>query len=195
MVTLRAQIAFFAVILLACGVVGFSQGVDTGSGSFDSTATTSGQTAVFVSYGATIADSDISTAISVSNPLAWDVGAGSLLDLGGGNTSGTVELYLWHHDGTLVTFETSDDSVGTGLSADGTLAAGATWSFLLGDALTAAGHSGDFIGYGWIVANFDGVAATHTLVVFGEGFSQAFHGVPAIGQGMSGTAGLPVTVE
>ena len=118
-----------------------------------------------------------------------------ILDLSGYDTEGTVEVYLWDQAaGDMISYETSDDSVGNGLDPDGILAAGGTWTFLLSDLLVAAGWTQDFTGFGWIVANFDGVAASHTVVVTGVGFSQAFHGTPAVGQGFSGIAGLPVSV-
>ena len=43
---------------------------------------------------------------------------------------------------------------GLGLSADGTLAAGGTWTVLLSEMLTAAGQTGDFVGYIFIQTNF-----------------------------------------
>ena len=137
---------------------------------------------------------EISTSISVSNPLAMDV-MSPVLFLGGFVTLGTIEVYLWDQAaGDLISFETSDDSIGTGLDTDGTLPPGGTWTVLLSDVLDAAGWVDNFVGYGWIVANFDGVAGTHTVTVFNVGFNQAFHAVPAIGQGFHGMAGLPVVV-
>src|SRR5262249_28934913 len=43
---------------------------------------------------------------------------------------------------------------GAGLSSDGTLAAGATWTVFLGQLLTAAGAPGPYTGYLFIRANF-----------------------------------------
>src|SRR5262249_23671277 len=43
---------------------------------------------------------------------------------------------------------------GTGLSADGTLAAGGTWTVLLSELLTAANQTGDFVGYIFIRTDF-----------------------------------------
>ena len=156
------------------------------------------QTAVFVTFAAHIAEGGgmtaaISTSISVSNPLAWDP-MSSFLALDGGVTEGTVEVFLWDQaGGAMISYE-SDDTVGVGLNTDGTLSSGGTWTFLLGDVLDAAGFVGDFVGFGWIVANFDGVAGTHTTSIFNVGFNQAFHAVPAIGQGFHEMAGLPVVV-
>jgi len=43
---------------------------------------------------------------------------------------------------------------GAGLSSDGTLAAGATWTVLLSQAMSAAGQTGNFVGYIFVQANF-----------------------------------------
>ena len=199
MSTFRALLVFIAIIFLAGGFTAFAEGIDTGSRSF---------TSAFVTFAASFFEAGIAgdgddvpvaTAISVSNPLAWDP-MSPILDLSGHVTEGTVEVYLWDQAASgaspaggasnLISYETSDDSIGDGLNPDGTLSAGGTWTFLLTDLLVAAGWNQDFTGFGWIVANFDGVAASHTVVVFGVGFSEAFHGTPAIGQGFSGIAGL-----
>ena len=207
MSTLRALLVFIAIIFLAGGFTAFAEGIDTGSRSFTGLHTTPEQTAVCVTFAAHVvaeagvqghgsvsATPEISTSISVSNPLAMDVMAPALF-LAGADTVGTIEVYLWDQAaGDLISYETSDDSVGTGLAADGTLPPGWTWTFLLSDLLNAAGWGDNFVGFGWIVANFDGVAGTHTTTVFNIGFNQAFHAVPAIGQGFHGTAGLPVVV-
>ena len=185
----------------------FAEGIDTGSRSFSGLFGTTDQTAVFVTFAAHMAAEagvaghgevsptpEVSTSISVSNPLAMDP-MSPFLDLSGFVTVGTIEVYLWDQTaGDLISFETSDDSVGIGLAADGTLPPGGTWTFLVSDVLNAAGWEDNFVGFGWIVANFDGVAGTHTVTIFNVGFNQAFHAVPAIGQGFHGTAGLPVVV-
>ena len=207
MSTLRALLVFIAIIFLAGGFTAFAEGIDTGSRSFTGLFATTDQTAVFVSFAAHVAEEagvaghgavsptpEISTSISVSNPLAMDP-MSPFLDLSGFVTVGTIEVYLWDQTaGELISFETSGDSVGRGLVADGTLPPGGTWTFLVSDVLNEAGWEDNFVGFGWIVANFDGVAGTHTVTIFNVGFNQAFHAVPAIGQGFHGTAGLPVVV-
>ncbi len=141
MATLRALLVFIAVIFLAAGVTGFGQGVDTGSGSFGLAHETTDQTAVFMTFMASFADAGaaplgpdepepdptpVSTAVLVSNPLAWDP-MSPFLDLGGYVTEGTVEVYLWDAVAQdLIMYETSDDSVGRGLNPDGTLPPGGT---------------------------------------------------------------------
>ena len=207
MSTLRALLVFMAVVFLAVGSAALAERIDTGSRSFTGAEGTTDQTAVFVTFAASTYDEGagaagegeepsaaVSTAVSVSNPLAWDPNS-PFLTLTGYVTEGTVEVYLWDQvEGELISYETSDDSIGLGLNPDGTLSPGGTWSFLLSDVLVAAGWEQDFTGYGWIVGNFDGVVGSHTLVIFSVGFAQAFHAVPAIGQGFHGTAGLPVAV-
>jgi hypothetical protein len=57
--------------------------------------------------------------------------------------------------GTAFSLTTSaSNRPGHGLSADGTLAAGTTWSVLLSELLTAAGRTEPFTGYMFIRANF-----------------------------------------
>ena len=156
--------------------------------------TVADQTAVFLTFTASILDLGVSTSISVSNPLAWDP-MSPFLSLSGSVTKGTIEIYLWDQaEGELISYETSDDSVGVGLNPDGTLSPRGTWRFLLSEVLVAAGWDDDFVGYGWVVANFGGVVGSHTVNYFAIGFSQPLLAVPAIGQGIHGTAGLPVRV-
>ena len=131
---MRALLVFIAVIFLAGGFTAFAEGIDTGSRSFTGVSATTDQTAVFVTFAAHVAAQagvaghgevsampEISTSISVSNPLAMDV-MSPVLFLGGFVTVGTIEVYLWDQAaGDLISFETSDDSIGTGLDTDGTL--------------------------------------------------------------------------
>lgn len=205
MSTLRALFVFIAVAFLAFSLPAFAEGISTASRSLTGVSGTTDQTAVYASFVASVSGgestageattADITTAFSVSNPLAWDP-MSPFLDLSGYVTEGTLEVYLWDQaEGELVSYETTDNSVGFGLNEDGTLSPGGTWSFLLSDILTAVGWDADFVGFGWIVANFDGVAGTQTVTVFSVGFNQAFHLVPAVGQGVHGMAGLPVSVE
>ena len=161
MSTLRALLVFVAIIFLAGGFTAFTEGIDTGSRSFSGIFATTDQTAVFVTFAAHIAAEagvaghgevsptpEISTSISVSNPLAMDP-MSPFLDLSGFDTVGTIEVYLWDQTaGDLIPYETSDDSVGTGLDMDGTLSPGGTWTFLLSDLLIAAGWEGNFVGFG-----------------------------------------------
>jgi len=55
---------------------------------------------------------------------------------------------------------------GGGLSSDGTLGAGATWTVLMSQLLAAAGQTGNFIGYVFIRANFLNGHGTATISDF-----------------------------
>jgi len=55
---------------------------------------------------------------------------------------------------------------GAGLSSDGSLAAGATWTVLFSQLLSAAGQTGNFIGYVFIQANFLNGHGTATISDF-----------------------------
>ena len=128
MSTLRALLVFIAIIFLAGGFTAFAEGIDTGSRSFTGLFATTDQTAVFVTFaahvGAEATTQEISTSISVSNPLAMDP-MSPFLSLTGFVTEGTIEVYLWDQAaGDLISFETSDYSIGVGLAADGTLPPG-----------------------------------------------------------------------
>lgn len=134
--------------------------------SFMAAGHTTDQSAVFGSYLVSLPDMGFDTAISVSNVLMSPKGANVAGGYGNGyDMMGTLEIYLYNRDGEMMMMETSMDSMGAGLT-DGMLGPGETYTVLLSELLDGA----DFVGYGWIVANFDAVAGTRT--VFGPGFSQ-----------------------
>ncbi len=133
--------------------VSFMQGPGTGT-----------QSAVFASYLVSIPNEDpmyaFDTAISVSNVLMAPDG---IMPGGYGEGSddmGSLEIYLYNRDGTMTMHETSMDSPGNGLDDDGMLGRGQTYTVLLSEIV---GDS-EFVGYGWVVANFDGVAGTRTVI-------------------------------
>jgi hypothetical protein len=79
--------------------------------------------------------------------------------LGATPQSGTVTVNLFPSTatgaGTSVNFTTSATKLaGTGIAADGTIPAGATWTVNLSQLLPLAGQTGGFIGYIFIQANF-----------------------------------------
>ncbi len=41
----------------------------------------------------------------------------------------------------------------------------------------------EFIGYGWVIGNFDAIAGTYSVTIFGLGFTQNFELTPAVGHG------------
>jgi hypothetical protein len=108
------------------------------------------------------------TGLAVANTTADPFGAGA-----GGATpaSGTLVLNFFPTTatgaGTSFSLTTSSTvRPGTGLSSDGTLAPGATWSVLLSQLLTAAGQTGTFQGYVFIQANFLNAHGTATISDF-----------------------------
>ncbi len=132
--------------------------------SFMAAGHTTDQSAVFGSYLVSLPDLGFDTAISVSNVLMSPEGA-NVAGSGGYDKMGTLEIYLYNRDGEMMMMETSMMTAGTGLT-DGMLGPGETYTVLLSELV----EDMDFVGYGWIVANFDAVAGTRT--VFGPGFSQ-----------------------
>jgi len=105
-----------------------------------------------------VSDGAYDTGISLANTTLDPFGGAT----GGGATAsaGTVRLDFFPRlatggAGTTFGFTTSATvRPGIGLSSDGTLAAGATWTVLLSQLITAAGQTGGFTGYVFIQANF-----------------------------------------
>src|SRR5262249_4324479 len=109
------------------------------------------------------------TGLAVANVTADPFGTGS----GGATKSnGTLVVDFFPTSstggaGTPFTLTTSPTvKPGAGLSSDGTLAAGATWTVLFSQLLTAAGQTGNFIGYVFIRANFLDAHGTATITDF-----------------------------
>jgi hypothetical protein len=106
-----------------------------------------------------VRDLGFDTGIALANTTADPFGSA-----GGGATPTAGALVLTFFPraatggaGTSFTLTTSATArPGIGLSADGTLAAGATWTVLLSELLTAAGQTGSFTGYIFIRADFLG---------------------------------------
>jgi hypothetical protein len=104
-----------------------------------------------------VRDGGFDTGISLANTTADPFGSGT-----GGAVpqSGTVRLDFYPRaatGGAGTTFSLTTSATarpGVGLSADGTLAAGATWTVLLSELLTAAGQTGPFTGYIFLQTNF-----------------------------------------
>src|SRR5437867_12658255 len=109
------------------------------------------------------------TGIAIANTTKDPFGTSS-----GGATPGngtiTVDLFPTTSTGgagTPFSLTTSTTvKPGGGLSSDGTLAAGATWTVLLSQLLTAAGQTGGFTGYIFIRANFLDAHGTATISDF-----------------------------
>ena len=156
----RAMLCTAVLLVVAFG----GTAVAGTSVSFMAAGHTTEQSAVFGSYLVSLPELGFDTAISVSNVLMSPKGANVAGGYGNGyDMMGTLEIYLYQ-GGEMMMMETSMDSEGTGLT-DGMLGPGETYTVLLSELV-----DGDFVGYGWIVGNFDAVAGTRT--VFGPGFSQ-----------------------
>ena len=157
----KSRAMLFSAVLLTVAFAGTAMAGT--SVSFMAAGHTTEQSAVFASYLVSIPNDDpmyaFDTAISVSNVL----GAPEGIDVAGygegDETTGTLEIYLYNRDGTLMVHETSMDSPGHGLT-DGMLGPGQTYTVLLSEIVGDA----EFVGYGWIVGNFDGIAGTRTVI-------------------------------
>ncbi len=155
----RAMLCTAVLLVVAFG----GTAVAGTSVSFMAAGHTTDQSAVFGSYLVNLPDLGFDTAISVSNVLMSPEGA-NVAGSGGHDMMGTLEIYLYQ-GGEMMMVETSMESPGTGLM-DGMLGPGHTYTVLLSEILEDTA----FVGYAWVVANFDAVAGTRT--VFGPGFSQ-----------------------
>ncbi len=136
----------------------------------------SNQSAVFASYLVSMPSEDpdqvIDTYLSVSNVLSAPervATAGGPYE--GDDKVGTLEIHLYDRDGGgPVIHETTGDSPGAGLDENGRLAPGQTYTVRLAEIV---GEDRAFVGYGWIVGNFDGIAGTRTNIL-GQGVT--WHG-------------------
>ncbi|MDE2926644.1 MAG: hypothetical protein OXT71_09625 [Acidobacteriota bacterium] len=79
---------------------------------------------------------------------------------------GTLEIHLYNRDGDEpMVYETTGDSPGDGLDENGMLAPGQTYTVSVAE---LGGEDRAFVGYGWIVGNFDGIAGTRTIINAGQ---------------------------
>ena len=169
----NSRAMLFSAVLLTVAMAGTAMAGS--SVSFMAGMATSGQRAVFASFLAYVPNMDdpsmsIDSAISVSNIL----GAPDGIDVAGGayegdNTMGTVEIYLYNNDGEMAMYSTDMMTAGGGTDMNGMLMPGGTYTVFLHELLMAAGHEGIFVGYAWIVGNFDGIAGTRTVISMGFG--------------------------
>jgi len=188
MTKLRSIVCFSFLAILAFGVNAQAGGDAVAFAAGD--ATTS-QAAVYAAFLARVPNDDGSlsadTAISLSNILAAP--AGTLGDYYDAlkDRSGTVEFFLWDSDGTSMFYETAADSPGVGLDAMGYLQPGRTYTVRLAEILSKIKglpeDEVEFTGYGWVVGNFDAIAGTYSVTIFGLGFTQNFEFTPAVGHG------------
>jgi hypothetical protein len=84
-------------------------------------------------------------------------------------------------------YETSADSPGAGLDEMGYLWPCRTYTVRLAEILSKItglpANENEFTGYGWVIGNFDAIAGTYSVTIFGLGFTQNFELTPAVGQG------------
>jgi len=119
-----------------------------------------------------VRDGAFDTGISLANTTADPFGpaAGGAIP-----SSGTVRLDFFPRaatGGAGTTFSLTTSATarpGIGLSSDGALASGATWTVLLSELLTAAGQTGSFTGYIFIQANFLNAHGIVFVSSFGQG--------------------------
>ena len=124
-------------------------------------------TTLLMPYGVVVGGFD--TGIAIANTTSDPFGTG-----GGGATkaNGTLVADFFPTTatggaGTPFTLTTSSTvKPGSGLSSDGTLASGATWTVFLSELLKAAGQTGNFSGYLFIRANFLNAHGTATITDF-----------------------------
>ena len=181
MTKVKSILCFSILAVLAFGVNVQASGGDAVA--FSNSSATTTQAAVFAAFLANVTNDDdptlsVDTALSISNPMAAPAGALADFYAGHKDTKGTIEIYLWNTDGTAMVYET----------AAGSLGPGQTYTVRLAEILSEItglpeGDAGnEFTGYGWIVGNFDAIAGTYNVTIFGLGFTQNFHLTPAVGQ-------------
>lgn len=189
-----------ALLALCSGQMMAGPGSDTRV--FFDSHTTTNASAVLMGFAAQLGGGGARTSLAVSNTT----GAPGLEGLPeGGDSSGQVWLFCYNtltvtvepaavaasmHEITPIVVQTSaldaPDTVGTGLDEDGMLDAGGTWLVFLDEALGAAGFDGDFVGYCYVIGEFDAITGFNISSV---------EGVGAVGLAMtSDFTGAPVVV-
>jgi hypothetical protein len=188
-----------ALLALFSGQMMAGPGSDTDTRVFFDSHVTTNASAVLMGFAANLTDMapPSRTSMAISNTT----GAPGLEGMpGGGDTVGAVWLFCYNtlvdDDGPVVephaaaepvVVYTPDltEMVGTGLDEDGMLASGRTWLVYLDEALGAVGFEGDFVGYCYVVGEFDAIT----------GFNISDIGSGAVGLAMtSDFTGAPVEV-
>ena len=187
----KSRAMLFSAVLLTVAFGGTAMAGT--SVSFMAAGHTTEQSAVFASYLVSIPNEDpmlnVDTAISVSNVLMAPDGIHVAGGYNGADMMGTLEIYLYNRDGSMMMHVTSMESPGTGLM-DGMLGPGQTYTVLLSELV-----EGEFVGYGWVVANFDAVAGTRTVTIFGLGFNQHGDMTPSVSHDGGGIRPMPMMMD
>jgi hypothetical protein len=164
--------------ILLCGalLIAFSANAVAGQGSeskiFFSGHTTSTHSAVLAAFVAVLPDGSDSS-ISVSNTMAvpspasggivgtQEGGTFAGFPVGGG-LSGPVTFYLFPNVGDPLVVSTADNpTLGNGTDEAGNLNAGGTLTVFASQVLDAAGGDETFVGYIYVVGEFDAIAGTY----------------------------------
>jgi len=181
----------------------------TGAMTYSETEGTAYHRAVFAHYLAVIPNADpsmsVNCAISISNVCAVPDNSSLGIYLGGDGTptSGGFAIILYDREGEVYYFSSRDNSMigyysENNYNNDGVLNPGETFTVNLQEVLAAVKGSslsdaGEFVGYGWVLSEFDCLAGTYSNTIYGLGFTQAFELKPAMGQGYQfGGLMLPV---
>jgi len=125
------------------------------------------QTTLLMPYALTLAPYD--TGVAIANTTADPFGATGGGAIAGAGTISANFFPTTSTGGAGTPFSLTTSSTvrpGGGLSSDGTLAAGATWTVLLSQLLTAAGQTGNFTGYVFFTTNFLDAHGTATISDF-----------------------------
>jgi len=134
-------------------------------------------TVLLVPFAQTAAAIGYNTGLAISNSTT-DPGTKAMGYTTATAQLGTVSFYFYptlpSPTGTLptpVTYTTAAGSPGSGLDSSGRVISGATYTVLLTQLWAAAGQTGDFNGYVFIITNFTNAHAFFTISNF-SGFSE-----------------------
>lgn len=204
---------FLLPVLTPIGWIAAQDGITTGAVSYGEEEATGYHRAVFAQYLAVIPSADparpdmsVNCAISISNVCAIpDPSLDIYIGEAKKPSSGGFAIILYDRDGTVYNFSSYNNKylkngylIGAGLNEDGTLGPGQTFTVNLQEVLAAVNDVypqdvEQFVGYGWILSEFDCLAGTYSNTIYGLGFTQAFELKPAMGQGgLFGGIPLPV---
>jgi len=197
--SLRCGVAIIS-ILVGVGTGWAAEGTDRGEGYpavYFQESGSGANRAVFAQFLSVVPNQGnpsltVDCALSISNVCAAPAVLEDwlLVNRPGAPRRGRIWLYLYNTDdnGKVTVYKTGPDyRVGAGLTADGELLPGHTWTVRLAEVLADAWNLPEsevqFRGYGWVLSEFDCLAGTYNNTIFGLGFTQAFEMVPAMGQG------------
>ena len=144
----KSRAMLFSAVLLTVAMGGTAMAGS--SVSFMAGPGSTNQSAVFASFLAYVPNMDdpsmsIDSAISVSNILGAPGNLMYVVQGGAGegaNMMGTVEIYLYGQDGSMIMYSTDMMMTGAGTGMDGMLMPGGTYTVFVSDILMAAGHEG-----------------------------------------------------